>query len=493
MKIKPFFIATTAQLLLFAIFANGQDFNFSQYQHTPLNINPALISTNDEIKIIANYHNNKIWESLNMQNYQLSVLYPVNIAKNERLPQAIGLTLMHDNTGKQGILNCTGGSLALSQGVQVGKSSFLSAGFLASYYLYNNSNPGDYTTGSQWVQGSGFNSSLGINEQINFETEKIFSIGSGVNLHIKDGVSSKGDFGISVYHLNKPQYSFLNDNNKLNSKYILYGNYRLFKYKEFSIMPRMLFIHQQMNMVSIGTLFNYAFKSDNPFLMIKDCNLQLGLDYRNDHSGVISANIEQSKYLFGLSYAVGLNSTKVYSGYRSNVEVCFALKFSKNKKRSTGPSQYSIGDTRLIFDKGIDNNQKPNEHTVADNYHSDSVVVKGDKYQVQLRQDFKFKFNDATLSEDAHHYLDDLASMLAQNPRLKVEIIGHTDDVGTDEANQIISERRGKVVVDYLISKGIRSDRLKLTAKGKSEPVFPNDTDENRAKNRRVEFRIYNE
>ena len=488
MKIKQYLITVAANLfIVFAI--NAQD--FSQYQHTPLNINPALLSTNDEVKIIANYHQNRLWESLNMQNYQLSVLYPINITKSERLPQGIGLTLMHDNTGQQGLLNCTGGSLALSQGVQISKSSYLSAGFLASYYMYNNTNPGNYTTGSQWVQGSGFNSSLGINEQINFETEKLFSISTGINWHIKDGASSKGDIGISMYHLNKPQYSFLNGNNTLNPKYILYGNYKLFQYKEVSLYPRMLLIYQQTNMASFGALINYAFRSDNPFLMIRDCNLQLGLDYRNDHSGAISVNIEQSKYIFGLSYAVGMNSTNVYPGYRSNIEICFALKFSKNKKRPSTPSEYNIGDTRLIFDKGI-TKQKTNEYTVADNYHSDSVIVKGDKYKVQLRKDFKFKFNDATLSEDAHSYLDDLANMLKENPRLKVEIVGHTDDVGTDEANLLISGRRAKVVVDYLISKGINPARLKLTAKGKTEPVFPNDTEENRAKNRRVEFKIGN-
>src|ERR1035437_295330 len=292
MKMNRYHI-TTAAFLLMSIAATAQDFNFSQYQQTPLNINPALISTDDQVKIIANYHNNKLWESLNMQNYQLSVLYPLNITKNERLPQGIGLTLIHDNTGKQGLLNCTGGSLALSQGVQISKSSFLSAGFLASYYLYNNANPGDYTTGSQWVQGSGFNSSLGINEQINFETEKIFSISTGINWHIKDGSISKGDFGVAMYHLNKPQYSFLNDNNKLDSKYILHGTYRLFRYKEVSIYPRMLLIYQNTNLASFGTLINYAFKSDNPYLMIKDCNLQLGLDYRNDHSGVLSRSEER--------------------------------------------------------------------------------------------------------------------------------------------------------------------------------------------------------
>ena len=82
--------------------------------------------------------------------------------------------------------------------------------------------------------------------------------------------------------------------------------------------------------------------------------------------------------------------------------------------------------------------------------------------------------------------------MLKQNPELKIEVIGHTDDVGTEEANYTISEQRAKTVVEYLQDKGIDKSRIKYTAKGMSEPLVPNTNEENRAKNRRVEFIIYN-
>jgi len=480
-----------ASCLSLMIVANAQDFTFSQYQQTPMSINPAISADIDNIKIIVNYHQNKLWETLDMQNYQLSVLYPLNITNNERTPQGLGLSLMHDNTGNQGLISCTGGSLGFSQGVRISNATLLSAGFLASYYLFNNTFSGNYTTGSQWINGYGFNQSVGIDEQINFETLRLFSISAGVNLNIRDKSTSKGDMGLAIYHLNKPQYSFLKEgNNRLNTKYIIYANYRLIRVHEITLSPRVLFIYQKINKLSLGTLINYAFKSDNPFLLVRDCNLQLGLDYRNDHSGVISFNIEQSRYILGLSYATGLNSREVYNRYKSNFEVLLALKLNKHKKHAR--TEYTIGDTRLFFNKGIDR-QPIVEHAVADNYHSDSVVVNGEKYQLNLRQDFKFKFNDATLSPENYPYLNDLVTMLEQNPHLKVEVIGHTDDVGTDEANQIVSERRAKVVVDYLISKGIKPYRLKLTFKGKTEPLAPNDNEENRAKNRRVEFKIYNE
>jgi type IX secretion system PorP/SprF family membrane protein len=476
-------------------YITAQYYYYSQYEQTPLNINPALLSTEKDIKLSLLYHQNELWKDLNMKNFQMSLIYPLSLVKNERIPQRIGLSINYDNTGKRGLINCTGGSLAFTQGVTINRWSVLSAGLQASFFFYNNSNPGNYTTGSQWVNGTGFDPSQGIAENINFETVKLFTVNTGINWNITDGSKPKGNLGVSVYYLNKPIYSFLNENNKLDSKYIIHGNYRLFKINSLSISPRMLLVYQNVNIISFGTLFNYSFKSDNPFLAIRDCNLQLGLDYRYDHSGIMSFSIEQTKYIFGISYTMGLNSNKVYSNYGSNIEICFALKFHKNRKRTGNPNEYNIGETRLIFNKGVDNvnNGENNKQNNINNYRSDTVVVTGEKYHVQLRQDFKFKFNDATLTSDAQLYLDDLAKMLKQNQDLKVEVIGHTDDVGTEDANLKISGQRAKIVIDYLVSKGIKQTRLKLTAKGKSEPLVSNNNEDNKAKNRRVEFIIYSE
>lgn len=473
----------------------AQDFYYSQYELTPHNINPSLLSSEKDIKLSMHYHQNELWKELKMRNFQMSLTHPLNFIKNERKPQVIGVTMVHNNTGKNGLVNCTGGSLTFTQGVAINRWSILSAGLQASYFLYSKNNPGNYTTGSQWIDGTGYDPNQGIDEIISFETIKLFTVSAGINWEIKEGSIPKGGLGISAYNLNKPKYSLLNEKNKLGAKYIIHGNYRLFKAKNISITPRVLFIYQNVNLVSFGALFSYSLKNDNPFLLIKDCNLQFGLDYRYNHSGIVSLSVEQSKYIFGISYAIGLNNDRVYSNYSSNIEICFAFKFHKQNKHVVKPNEYNIGETRLIFIKGIEKNQvaqneKPDS---LNNYRSDSLVVAGEKYRVQLRQDFKFKFNDATLTEDSQAYLDDLAKMLKQNLNLKVEVIGHTDDVGTEKSNLIISEKRAKNVIDYLKSKGIDGYRLKLTSKGGSEPIVPNNSEENKGKNRRVEFIIYSE
>ena len=71
-----------------------------------------------------------------------------------------------------------------------------------------------------------------------------------------------------------------------------------------------------------------------------------------------------------------------------------------------------------------------------------------------------------------------------------IEIGGHTDGKGSDSYNKRLSENRAKAVVEYLVSKGVNINRLKYMGYGKSMPVAPNDTEEGRAMNRRVEFKI---
>jgi outer membrane protein OmpA-like peptidoglycan-associated protein len=83
-----------------------------------------------------------------------------------------------------------------------------------------------------------------------------------------------------------------------------------------------------------------------------------------------------------------------------------------------------------------------------------------------------------------------LLKLLQQNPELKVEISGHTDDVGSDAANLELSRKRAQAVVSYLTQNGIEPARLIAKGYGESAPQVPNDSEANRAKNRRIEFKL---
>jgi OOP family OmpA-OmpF porin len=89
--------------------------------------------------------------------------------------------------------------------------------------------------------------------------------------------------------------------------------------------------------------------------------------------------------------------------------------------------------------------------------------------------------------------LRDAAATLTKNPDLKVEVAGHTDDVGDADLNMGLSERRAKTVMDYLIRYGVDASRITFRGYGESEPIANNTTVDGRARNRRVELRIITE
>ncbi|MEL6140135.1 MAG: OmpA family protein, partial [Bacteroidota bacterium] len=101
-----------------------------------------------------------------------------------------------------------------------------------------------------------------------------------------------------------------------------------------------------------------------------------------------------------------------------------------------------------------------------------------------------FASGSAKLLEVSFPELDRLANLLTSTPRLKIEIGGHTDDVGSDSDNQQLSEARAKAVYNYLLEKEISANRLSFVGYGESRPIADNTTSAGRTENRRTEFRI---
>lgn len=105
-------------------------------------------------------------------------------------------------------------------------------------------------------------------------------------------------------------------------------------------------------------------------------------------------------------------------------------------------------------------------------------------------QNILFATGSYQLPGDASVELDKLVQVLTDNPGLKVEISGHTDNVGKAEDNLLLSANRAKSIVDYLQQKGISGQRLSYKGYGATQPVADNGTAEGRAKNRRTTFRV---
>jgi outer membrane protein OmpA-like peptidoglycan-associated protein len=101
-----------------------------------------------------------------------------------------------------------------------------------------------------------------------------------------------------------------------------------------------------------------------------------------------------------------------------------------------------------------------------------------------------FDYGNHDLKPESISELEKVVRFLSDNPKLKIEISGHTDNQGTEESNQLLSGRRASSVADFLISKSILKSRIQTVGLGSKKPLMDNVTEENRRVNRRIEFKI---
>jgi outer membrane protein OmpA-like peptidoglycan-associated protein len=109
---------------------------------------------------------------------------------------------------------------------------------------------------------------------------------------------------------------------------------------------------------------------------------------------------------------------------------------------------------------------------------------------VSVLKNIFFEFDKYELQEKSKTELNRIMTFLNANPAVRIEISGHTDNLGSAAYNQQLSENRARAVKDYLITNGVLPARLVATGYAASKPVASNDSEEGRQLNRRIEFKV---
>ena len=130
-------------------------------------------------------------------------------------------------------------------------------------------------------------------------------------------------------------------------------------------------------------------------------------------------------------------------------------------------------------------------------FHEDStllirnfVLTKMESGAKMVIENILFNTGKATLLPESFNSLNKLVNLLRENPKVKIEVSGHTDNTGSAATNKTLSKNRALSVRNYLISQGIAGERVEYNGYGFDRPIAPNNTEEGRAANRRVEIEI---
>lgn len=118
------------------------------------------------------------------------------------------------------------------------------------------------------------------------------------------------------------------------------------------------------------------------------------------------------------------------------------------------------------------------------------VVRDGDNLKLLMPGSITFETGKANISSSFYAVLDDVALVINKYEKTTLQVVGHTDDVGSDTQNQLLSEHRANAVKGYLSQNGVDSRRVTTLGMGEYQPVVSNSSDSNRQKNRRVELTI---
>ncbi|MEQ9167014.1 MAG: PorP/SprF family type IX secretion system membrane protein [Fulvivirga sp.] len=521
-------VILTSLLMATATISYGQYFQFSQYNFAQARVNPTNGATSDYAKASLLYRNQKVADNFNIQSTFLSAHYPIRWKTGPRL--AAGVYLLDDRTGTAGIFRTTQLGINFAAAVALSNNQLISLGVKTDWnnrkVSFDNLN-----TGSQFIPDRGFTGG-GSGELLDQVSQNYFSWNAGLRWVQKDDDDYElASFGVAIYDINRPDEALLDQPAKLDPTWVMDMKYTVYDGMTFRITPDVLVTNSASNAnIMLGGLTSYKIDPSNKL------NGMLSLITRVNLSGYFVAGLqfENNKTAFGLSYdipwgsqvgnlgALELGATlKKYIEPLSNKNKVRKSKYARRrakfkkqqaKRKEKALARLKKNDKTEPKDKQVEKRDDLNVQPDLDSVQSVAEVntetddlnenenAEGNAQAGELSRfpfeepiffDFKFGFNAVSLAKSDKEILNDLVLLLIQNEAFTVEIIGHTDDKGSAEYNQQLSENRAAAVSQYLMKSGIEEDRITYLGKGEEDPTVANDSEENRATNRRVEFVIH--
>lgn len=484
--------------------ARAQNVNFTQYQLTPSQSNPAMIATSNQTHVSLNYRNQFIERGVSFSSPMFAVSMPW-LREGTRRQGAFGLTVLQDRTGENGIFTTTGGMLTASYNQFLGEtatgSRYLSVGVQGSFFQQR-LDVNALRTPSQW-SGSEFNPNLPINENIDINQKSFGGVNAGLLYYETDSCDNVRSYiGINFQNINRANRSFLAGEKVKSPLYFTaIGGITVVNTEKLQIVPNARYIRTSQSQEIRGGVSAY-------YKMQGEEGKKIGVSGWYDQNGSIAMGLEmnQPKYTIGISYDMPLD-VNLKAQKAAAWELALAVKLGKKCRapRVTEPEIETIKDTLEVKVPTFDGdsiykivmmvNALTKEIIKKDTIQRDfrvnnTVRIPTDEDLLIFKKLGYFFYRDDEINSSTNNTLTEMVATMKKFKGIEIEIQGHSCNIGTDEENQTLSENRAKRVQKFLTDGGIDIKRIKIIGLGATVPIMSNKMEYGRIKNRRVEFKV---
>jgi type IX secretion system PorP/SprF family membrane protein len=495
---KKLFLIVFLSITGFAV--SAQEYVYTLNQFAPLIYHPSYAAIDNDASIAFVNRRTQIASGINYQNNIFHGEYPMIERKSGKRYGGIGFHVLQKDAGNTDLLQSYAIGLSVAYNLQIQKDQFVSFGLQSNYYNKRTS-LSNLTTGSQWLASEfRFDPEADMGETITQNRISYFGVNAGLLWYLRDHKSGaqKAFAGFTAFNMNKPGDSFIEGDSRVPIGYQFTVGALVYHTKRMHLTPQIVYQRDNNNNVVNLLLSNkILFENENPYDILQSGSIELlgKFDLKKDLSLGIALN--QPGVSIGFSYNFSLASDAESQYFRNGTE--FGIKLSKTIWKPR-PAKVMIENTSIGVKRDFNFSTPEKQGAVpAAEQKSDVDIIqkniedlaKVKAVQFHLEKNFHFGFGKADLDSEAKVYLDELYQLLQKNREYNLEVIGHTDNVGKHLVNYKLSTARAKAVVDYLKQLGLEEERVKFSGRGDTQPKGLNNTEEDRSKNRRVEFLIY--
>jgi type IX secretion system PorP/SprF family membrane protein len=493
-------------VVLLAFRACGQYFQFSQSNFTTQRISPAIPATSDYAGMSYIYRNQGTGGNLVINSHLLSASFPLITATSGKRWGGVGLTMMDDRSSPVYELQEAAFSFGVNMALNHSQSLAIA---IKTLYQQQTIDPSGLSSGIEYLSDR-FRSATDYSTDFKSHTKAI-SLSSGLHWQSVNPEGLRlGYFSLAVFDFYNPAQTE-GSTHYLTPTWVGAGNFRAFKNGNLSMFPELIYTKG-----SITDLWNVGF--------ITRCDVKLSslsnpyyvnvlTKYLSSGSGIVAVQYHNDNFSLGASYEMLLKNDNLSNigAFEIGLEIRRLVR-PEFKNKTFRKKLNSIRHQRMIKEtsgssssSSLPGKSTPERllNTERQLTFSEKLLAKRDsvlalkiKSSKAIEVDhailkLNFGFNSTKMDSATMRYLDDLAKVISADPRFKLKLTGHTDNIGTPSVNYQLSLHRSNAVKAYLVQKGVVAANIKTEGRGMAQPLNENKTEQQRAKNRRVEVRIY--